>query len=496
MDLKTDHPADRRGHCHILTIVDHAANYNQVCLLHTKDEAFDNFKRFATQFQRQFDVVIKVIRTDGGGEFVNRNSRSVPEDFGRPIPAGVLRRVFGRRHTARTEEFQLPKSFIDAFAGPAYVLLTIRASDHIKEPKTLGEAMRSKYWRKWKEAMDKELADLQANGTWKLVDCDGGRTHLLKLSSLRLIVLLAALWKAKLLQGDVPNAYLKSPLDKPIYLTPPNGTTGGSAGQSWLLLKGLYGLKQSGKLWNDMIDAFLKAEGFTSSKVDPCIYFMHRDGNLCVLGLYVDDVLVVIQDDNLSEHVMSRLAERFNTKNLGGWAKHVSVTPVQVRQRSGPQQQDVVYSDANWAGDSNSAKSTSGAVLQINSMTVSWASPKQTTVALSTMEAEYVAACTAVQDCIGISQLLCELRLLPEGVSILLRVDNQSAIKFMQNAVSSQRTRPLNIKYHFVRDAFMRKDVHVEYCPTQQHLADLFTKATDRVIFERLRCKLRLTNHA
>ncbi|GMF54297.1 unnamed protein product [Phytophthora fragariaefolia] len=97
----------------------------------------------------------------------------------------------------------------------------------------------------------------------------------------------------------------------------------------------------------------------------------------------------------------------------------------------GAQLQAVVYYDANWAGDPNSAKSTSGAVLQINSMTVSWASQKQTTVALSTTEAEYIAACTAVQDCIGIRQLLDELRLLPEGASILLRVDNQSAIKSM-----------------------------------------------------------------
>uniref|UniRef100_H3GJF0 Reverse transcriptase Ty1/copia-type domain-containing protein n=1 Tax=Phytophthora ramorum TaxID=164328 RepID=H3GJF0_PHYRM len=216
--------------------------------------------------------------------------------------------------------------------------------------------------------MDKELADLQANGTWKLVDTpenvnlvtakwvykikfssngelerfkarlvargftqkfgvdfDATFSPVRKLSSLRLIALQAALWKAKLLQGDVPNAYLKSPLDKPIYLTPPNGTAGVFAGQSWLLPKGLYGLKQSGKLWNDMIDAFLKAEGFTRSKVDPCIYFMHHDGNLCVLGLYVDDVLVVSQDDNLSEHVMSRLAERFNIKNLGEAQKCLGV---------------------------------------------------------------------------------------------------------------------------------------------------------------------------
>ncbi|OWZ06851.1 Integrase, catalytic core protein [Phytophthora megakarya] len=584
-------------------------------------------------------------QTNPSPEDEDSDEEGVHEDFGRPIPAGVLRRVFGRRKSDKPTEFQLPRSFTDAFAGPAYALLSIRASDHIKEPKTLGEAKRSQYWQQWKEAMDQELADLQANGTWELVetpknanlvtskwvykikfsskgelerfkarlvargftqkfgvDFDATFSPVLKLSSLRFIVMLAAIWKANLLQGDVPNAYLKSDLDKPIILRPPVGTPGVDDRHSWLLRKGLYGLKQSGKLWNDLIDSFLKAEGFSRSKMDPCIYFMHCDGNLCVLGLYVDDVLVVSQDENLSEHVMSRLSERFNIKNLGEAQKCLGVwikrnpsgiilhqqqtieellekfgmgqcrpatTPMEenhqffeddvepftdtnmVREAIGSllwisncTRPDITtavnclsrfvahptvihwrgikrvlrylkgtvshglsykfgngpgtplhvteYSDANWAGDSKSAKSTSGAVLQVNSMTISWASRKQTTVALSTMEAEYVAACAAVQDCIGIRQLLGELHLLPKNSSILLRVDNQSAIKSMENAVSSQRTRHLNIKYHFVRDAITNKDVKVEYCPSQQQLADLLTKATDKIVFRRLCDMLRL----
>lgn len=71
MDLKTDLKPDRNGHRHVLTIVDHASNYNQVFLLHTKDEAFDKFLVFANDFQRQYDLNIKVVRTDGGGECLN-----------------------------------------------------------------------------------------------------------------------------------------------------------------------------------------------------------------------------------------------------------------------------------------------------------------------------------------------------------------------------------------------------------------------------------------
>ncbi|POM76510.1 Integrase catalytic core protein [Phytophthora palmivora] len=534
----------------------------------------------------------------------------VPEDFGRPIPAGVLRRVFGKRKPTVPAEFKLPRSFIDAFVGPAHAMMIIKAADHEREPQSVAEAKRSRHWAEWKAAMDKELAELDANGTWELVQAPDGANIVtivvLKISSLRFIIMLAAVWRVKLRQGDVPNAYLKSALDKPIYLKPPAGTTSANDRRVWLLLKGLYGLKQSGKLWNDLIDSFLQAQGFQRSQMDPCLYYLRYHDKLCVLGLYVDDILLVSQDSALSDHIMSKLTERFHIKDLGDARKclgiwidyttdgitiHQEQTTLDLLAKMGMQEcktaptpmevnhhffgehgdpfhdttlyreaigsllwisnctrpdiatatnclsrfvscptsvhwkgvkrilrylkgttnsglfykfghgiasklQTIIYSDANWAGDSSSAKSTSGSVLQINGMTISWSSRKQTTVALSTMEAEYVAACSAVQDCIAIHQLLQELGLMQQTDAVLLRVDNQSAIKSMRNVISTQRTRHLQIKYHFIRDAIANKKIQVEYCPSQQQLADVFTKATERIIFGRLCSMLRLTSHA
>ena len=116
-------------------------------------------------------------------------------------------------------------------------------------------------------------------------------------------------------------------------------------------------------------------------------------------------------------------------------------------------------------------------------MNISWSIKKQTTVLLSTMEAEYVAASSVVQAFITIRQLLQEFDLLAPSGTILRRVDNQSANKSMENTVTTQWNRHHNIKYHFVRDAIANKHVTVEYCPTQQQVADIFTAATDRVIF-------------
>ncbi|GMF11639.1 unnamed protein product [Phytophthora lilii] len=99
-----------------------------------------------------------------------------------------------------------------------------------------------------------------------------------------------------------------------------------------------------------------------------------------------------------------------------GHQTHTSVKPV-------------MYLDADWAGDQEDAKSTFGGVLTINGAPITWYSKKQSTVALSTAEAEYIAAGTAVRDCLWIQQLLNGLRLHPESSPVYLHVDNQSAIK-------------------------------------------------------------------
>ncbi|OWY99748.1 hypothetical protein PHMEG_00029202 [Phytophthora megakarya] len=69
VDLNVDMTPDRLGHKHILTIVDHATNYNRVYLLRKKSEAEGHLEDFVSEFERQYDTNVKVIRSDGGGEF-------------------------------------------------------------------------------------------------------------------------------------------------------------------------------------------------------------------------------------------------------------------------------------------------------------------------------------------------------------------------------------------------------------------------------------------
>ncbi|KAF4144759.1 putative polyprotein [Phytophthora infestans] len=134
-----------------------------------------------------------------------------------------------------------------------------------------------------------------------------------------------------------------------------------------------------------------------------------------------------------------------------------------------------IYSDADWAGDKD-AKSTSGGLLTINDMLISWYSKKQSTVALSTAEAEYIAAATTVQDCLWVKQLIDELKRRVKGDNVILHVDNQSAIKNMENDVTTARMKHINIKFHFIRDAIRNEGISIRYCPTTEMKADILTK--------------------
>ena len=146
----------------------------------------------------------------------------------------------------------------------------------------------------------------------------------------------------------------------------------------------------------------------------------------------------------------------------------------------------VGFSDADWAGDLNDRKSTSGYTFLMNGAAVSWRSKKQTCVALSTAEAEYIALSAAAQEALWMRQLLANLNVnFDEPVTIY--EDNQSAICISKNPQFHGRSKHIDIKYHFVRDQVEKKTITVRYCPTGSMLADIFTEGIPKEQFKKLR---------
>jgi len=147
------------------------------------------------------------------------------------------------------------------------------------------------------------------------------------------------------------------------------------------------------------------------------------------------------------------------------------------------------YTDADWAGEKSSAKSMSGGVTLVGDGAVSWHSRKQSTVSLSSMESEYYALASGVQDALWIHQLLFELgKPIIGGVPLL--VDNSAVIDYCKRGGDVHRSRHVNIKYHFVRDHVEKEHIHLQWVPSAEQLADIFTKPLERAPFEYLRALL------
>ena len=141
------------------------------------------------------------------------------------------------------------------------------------------------------------------------------------------------------------------------------------------------------------------------------------------------------------------------------------------------QKTDLVgYCDADWAGDVDTRHSTSGYIFQIGGGAVSWRSKKQTCVALSTAESEYIALASALQEAVWMRLLMSNLN--GEEVNSLeptvVFEDNTSAISISKNQQFHGRTKHIDIKYHYVREQVAAKTILLEYCKSEDMLADIF----------------------
>jgi ribonuclease HI len=151
------------------------------------------------------------------------------------------------------------------------------------------------------------------------------------------------------------------------------------------------------------------------------------------------------------------------------------------------------YCDADYAGDTDSRRSTTGYVFILNGGAISWSSRLQQTVAASTTEAEYMAAAAAIKEALWMRRLLSELGQDPG--TVLIKADSQSAIKLLKNPIISMRSKHIDVIYHFARERVMRKDVAFEYIRTEYMAADSLTKAVPTSKFNLCRTAMGVISH-
>ena len=145
-----------------------------------------------------------------------------------------------------------------------------------------------------------------------------------RMESVRAILSLVPSKKLKIQQMDVKGVYLNGILKEKVYMKQPEGYDDGT-GRVCLLVKTLYGLKQSGREWNIELDKKLKQLGFTPLRSDPCAY-VRRDGdNLEIITVWVDDLLLFATSEDLMNKMKNEIQSEWTVTDMGDPQKIIGI---------------------------------------------------------------------------------------------------------------------------------------------------------------------------
>ncbi|WVZ88909.1 hypothetical protein U9M48_035376 [Paspalum notatum var. saurae] len=226
---------------------------------------------------------------------------------------------------------------------------------------------------------------------------------------------------------DIKSAFLNGLIEEEVYVRqPPGFESARFPGRVYKLRKALYGLKQAPRAWYARLKSFLLNSGFVMGSAFVC-------ATRLLLGL-----------------LTVKRYLKF-TPELGLW--YSSGSSLSLRG----------FSDADHAGCRIDRKSTSGTCQLLGTSLVSWSSCKQASVALSTTEAEYVAAASCCSQLLWMKATLSDFGLRFGRIPLL--VDTTSAISVAKNPVLHSRTKHIDVRFHFLRDHYEKGDidlVHVE----------------------------------
>lgn len=139
----------------------------------------------------------------------------------------------------------------------------------------------------------------------------------------------------------------------------------------------------------------------------------------------------------------------------------------------------VGHTDADWGMDLDTRRSTSGYVFTLAGGAISWSSKRQRSVALSSMEAEYMALAHATKEALWLRSLFADLGLITDG-PIQLYADNESALAFAHDSQFHARSKHIDIRYHFVRERIISNEISVTHCASEDNAADILTKPLAR----------------
>ncbi|GJS44594.1 putative ribonuclease H-like domain-containing protein [Tanacetum coccineum] len=344
------------------------------------------------------------------------------------------------------------------------------------------------------------------------IDYDEVFAPVARIEAIRLFLAFASYMGFLVYQMDVKSAFLYGEIEEEVYVTQPKGFEDPYFPKHvYRVVKALYGLHQAPRAWYARLSAFLLQHNYRRGTIDKTLFIKKDSRDILLVQVYVDDIIFGSTNKAWCEEFEVLMKGEFEMSAMGemnfflvsACSRH-QVTPLTSHlnavkkifkylkgqpklglwyPKDSPFQLEA-YSDSDYAGSHGDRKSTTGGCQFLGRRLISWQCKKQTIVATSSTEAEYVAAASCCAQVLWIQN-----QLLDYGFNFMntkIFIDNQSTICIVKNPVFHQRTKHIEIRHHFIRDANEKNLIQVLKIHTNDNVADLLTKAFDGPRFEYL----------
>ncbi|GFT03715.1 retrovirus-related Pol polyprotein from transposon RE2 [Trichonephila clavipes] len=261
------------------------------------------------------------------------------------------------------------------------------------------------------------------------------------------------------------------------------------------LKKSIYGLPQSGRNWYMKIKGELENFGLKQLASDNCVFIKSVNQSVLILCMYVDDLAIFCNNDKMYEDIVTNrtrpdisfVISYLSQFNHNPEKRHYNLAKRVLRYLMGSKDKKLFYenefgilnasSDASW-GNAENGKSFSGGVVLLGNSLILWKCRKQKSVSLSTCEAELFSISEICKDIIWTVNLLTELKCEQFiNNAVTLNSDSQAAIQWIKGTRSSNKSRHMNLRFHFIKDLIEDTVIKLEYVQTEFLIADFLTKA-------------------
>ncbi|GJS77986.1 putative ribonuclease H-like domain-containing protein [Tanacetum coccineum] len=310
-------------------------------------------------------------------------------------------------------------------------------------------------------------------------------------------------------QMDVKSAFMYGTIDEEVYVSqPPSFVDPNHPNKVYKVVKALYGLHQAHRAWYATLSTFLEQSGYRRGTIDKTLFIKKDKNDIMLVQVYVDDIifgstkkswcdefeaLMISNEFHGRTHLLSWITSQIErrctliethkplikdeeTADVDVHLYRLQVTPktlhLKVMKR--------IFS--KYGGANLDKKSTIGGCQFLGHRLISWQCKKQTIMATSTTKAEYVVVANCYRHVLWI-----QIQMLDYGFNFMntrIYIDNESTICIVKNPVFHSKTKSIEIRHHFIMDAYEKQLIQVSKIHTNNSVADLLTKAFDNSRFQ------------